>query len=218
MVGQTSGGPIMSKQPVDIAFSPSVKAAQERKGSRRNYQFMEMENHVDDMLAEIIGQVRSLYLASVNAEGHPYIQHRGGPPGFLKVLDERTLGFADFTGNRQYISSGNFTDNPKAFIFLMNYALRQRVKIWGTAQVIEGDRELESKMMPHEYKATIDQVILFRIEAWDGNCPQHIPQMYFADDVARELQRRDQRIMELEWELQVLRQLKQSISPEGSSS
>ncbi|MBY0582838.1 MAG: pyridoxamine 5'-phosphate oxidase family protein [Sphingomonas sp.] len=195
----------MNRRPVDIAFSPSVKAAQQRKGSRGAYAAMEMGNTIDPNLAAFIAQVRSFYLATASADGQPYIQHRGGPPGFLHVLGERALAFADFKGNRQFISTGNLAENPKAFIFLMDYAHRQRVKIWGSARVVESDAELERRLMPEGYRARAEQVILFDVEAWDANCPQHIPQMFHADDVQQAIEQRDGRIALLEQEIATLR-------------
>lgn len=195
----------MSGRPVDIAFTSSVKAVQERKRSRAMYSRMEMNPVIDAGLAGFIAQVRSFYLATASADGQPYIQHRGGPPGFLHVADEHTLAFADFKGNRQFISTGNLAENPKAFIFLMDYAHRQRVKIWGTAKVVEGDAALEAKLMPEGYRARAEQVILFEVAAWDANCPQHIPQMFFAEDVEKAISERDARIAALEAELAALR-------------
>ena len=188
----------------DIAFSPSVKAVQERRGSRAGYAKMETKGgfavEIDDDLAAFIADQRSFYLATANAEGQPYIQHRGGPRGVLRVLDDRTLAFADFAGNRQYISTGNLAENPKAMIFLMDYANRKRVKIWGTARVVENDPELVAKLFPGAYRARGEAAIIFTVEAWDVNCPQHIPQMFFAEDVAEAIAERDQRISALEAE------------------
>ena len=188
----------------DIAFSPSVKAVQERRGSRAGYAKMETKGgfavEIDDELAAFIAEQRSFYLATANAEGQPYIQHRGGPKGVLRVLDDRTLAFADFAGNRQYISTGNLAENPKAMIFLMDYANRRRVKIWGTARVVENDPELVAKLFPGAYRARGEAAIIFTVEAWDVNCPQHIPQMFFAEDVAEAIAERDQRISALEAE------------------
>lgn len=195
----------MTHQPIDIAFTASVKAAQARKGSRAGYQQMKMSDTIDPSLAAFIAQVRSFYLATASAAGQPYIQHRGGPPGFLRVVGERTLAFADFTGNRQFISTGNLAENPKAFIFLMDYAHRQRIKIWGTAQIVEDDTALIEDLMPTGYRARAEQAILFEVEAWDINCPQHIPQMFDAADVTRALETRDARIAALESELAKLR-------------
>lgn len=195
----------MTKRPVDVAFTPAVKAAQERKRSRDIYERMEMGSAIDESLAAFIGQVRSFYLATASVEGQPYIQHRGGPPGFLNVLGEHLLAFADFKGNRQFISTGNLAENPRAFIFLMDYAHRQRIKIWGSARVVEGDTELEKRLMPEGYRARAEQVILFDVEAWDANCPQHIPQMFFAQDVAQAIEQREGKIALLEQEIAALR-------------
>jgi predicted pyridoxine 5'-phosphate oxidase superfamily flavin-nucleotide-binding protein len=188
----------------DIAFSPSVKAAQERRGSRAGYAKMEEKGgfavEIDGELAAFIAEQRSFYLATASADGQPYIQHRGGPKGVLRVLDERTLGFADFAGNRQYISTGNLAENPKAMIFLMDYAKRRRVKIWGTARVVEDDPELIAKLFPSAYRARGEAAIIFTVEAWDVNCPQHIPQMFFAEDVAEAIGRFEQRVAALDAE------------------
>ena len=193
----------------DIAFTPSVKAIQTRKGSRRGYANVEQrgswETRIAPELAHVIEGQISVFLGTASKDGQPYIQHRGGPPGFLKVLDERTIGFADFTGNRQYISQGNLSDNPKAILFLIDYGARQRVKIWGTARVVEGDAELIAKLMPEGYKARPEQAILFTVTAWDANCPQHIPLRFEAAQVAAVLAERDARIKALEAELARLR-------------
>jgi predicted pyridoxine 5'-phosphate oxidase superfamily flavin-nucleotide-binding protein len=194
----------MTQRPVDLAFTPAVKAAQARKGSRAIYEGMEMGRSLDD-LAAFIASVRSFYLATASKEGQPYIQHRGGPPGFLHVVGEHQLAFADFKGNRQFITTGNLAENPRAYIFLMDYAHRQRIKLWGTARVVEGDAALEQSLMPEGYRARPEQVILFEVEAWDSNCPQHIPQMFHADDVRKAIDQRDERIAELESELAALR-------------
>ena len=205
----------------DIAFSPSVKAVQQRRGSRAGYAKMEgkggFATTIDESLAEFIGRQRSFYLATVNADGQPYIQHRGGPPGFLRVLDDRTLGFADFSGNRQYISTGNLADNAKAMLFLMDYANRMRVKIWGTARAVDDDPALTATLFPEGYKARAEQAIVFAVEAWDANCPQHIPQMFFAEDVAEAVGRFERRIAELEAENARLR-AGQPLSPTISPS
>lgn len=193
----------------DIAFTPSVKAIQSRKGSRPAYARMEergsWQTRITPDLVAFIERQTSIFLATANSEAQPYIQHRGGPPGFLKVLDDRTIGFADFVGNKQYITQGNLADNPKAQLFLIDYALRQRIKIWGEARVVEGDAELLAKLMPDGYKARPDQVILFTVSAWDANCPQHIPQRFEAADVAAALAERDERIAALEAEVARLR-------------
>jgi uncharacterized protein len=191
--------------PSDVAFSPAVKAVQLRKGSRDAYARVEQgagwRTEVDDDLAAFLGTVDSFYLATASACGQPYIQHRGGPKGFLKILDKTTLAFADYRGNRQYITQGNLDENPKAHIFVMDYAHRRRVKIWGEARVIDDDPALLTSLMPAGYKARPEQAILFKIAAWDTNCPQHIPQKFDAADVASALAARDARIAELEAEL-----------------
>jgi predicted pyridoxine 5'-phosphate oxidase superfamily flavin-nucleotide-binding protein len=193
----------------DVAFTPSVKALQTRKGSRRAYQHMEeqgsWQTRITSELADFIAAQTSVFLASVNALGQPYIQHRGGPAGFLRVIDEKTIGFVDFAGNRQYITQGNLADNPKAHLFLLDYARRRRVKIWGKAQMVENDAALTAKLLPQDYKARPEQVLLFTISAWDTNCPQHIPQRFEAADVATAIAERDQRIAALESELKGLR-------------
>lgn len=195
----------------DIAFSETVKAIQARKGSRKLYARMEQQGgwqtEISPELAAFVARQRSFYLATANADGQPYIQHRGGPPGFLKVIDKRTLAFADFRGNRQYISQGNLADNPRAFIFLMDYYHRIRLKLWGQARVTEDQPDLLAGLMPghEEYVAQGEQVIIFRLEAWDRNCPQHIPQRLDPEQAEALLARRDQRIAELE---EQVRQLK----------
>ncbi len=193
----------------DIAFTPSVKALQTRKGSRHAYARMEQgggwESRITpDLKAEIEAQI-SVMLATANAEGQPYVQHRGGPPGFLRVLDEHTLAFADFAGNRQYITQGNLAENPRAFLFLMDYAERRRIKIWGHARVVEGDDALMARLMPQGYPARPEQVVLFDVQAWDVNCPKHIPQRFEAADVRAAIQQRDARIADLERQLALLK-------------
>ena len=193
----------------DVAFTPTVKAIQSRKGSRDAYARVEERGGwqavITPDLAGFIEAQTSIFLATANGEGQPYIQHRGGPAGFLKVLDERTIGFADFSGNRQFITQGNLSDNSRAFLFLIDYARRQRIKIWGTARIVEDDAELMAKLMPRDYKARPEQVILFTVAAWDANCPQHIPQRFEAADVAAALAERDRRIERLEAEIAGLR-------------
>lgn len=186
----------------DVAFTPTVKAIQDRKGSRRGYARMEIggswQTDLTTEIAAFIESRTSAFLATANAAGQPYIQHRGGPAGFLKVLDRQTIGFADFAGNRQYITQGNLEENPKAHLFLMDYAYRQRVKIWGEARVIEGDAQLAERLFPDGYKARVEQVILFTVTAWDVNCPQHIPQLIDAATVNALLAEKDRKIAELE--------------------
>jgi predicted pyridoxine 5'-phosphate oxidase superfamily flavin-nucleotide-binding protein len=192
----------------DVAFTPAVKSIQTRKGSRQAYADAEQRGwrtEVDDNLATFLAGASSFYLATASADGQPYIQHRGGPKGFLKVLDKQTLAFADYAGNRQYITQGNLSENPRAYLFVMDYAHRRRVKLWGEARVVEDDDALTHSLMPRGYRARPEQVILFRIAAWDTNCPQHIPQKFDAADVAAALAARDQRIAELEAEVAALK-------------
>ncbi|MER8393857.1 pyridoxamine 5'-phosphate oxidase family protein [Mesorhizobium sp. M0045] len=199
----------MNAHTSDVAFTPTVKAIQARKGSRQAYARVEerggWQAAITPDLAAFIEAQTSVFLSTANADGQPYIQHRGGPAGFLKVLDEWTIGFADFSGNRQFITQGNLSDNPQAFLFLIDYAHRQRIKIWGKAQVVEGDAELTAKLMPQDYRARPEQVILFTVSAWDSNCSQHIPQRFEAADVAAALGERDKRIERLEQEIARLR-------------
>jgi len=191
----------------DVAFSPAVKAVQARKGSRATYARMEeggsWETRITPDLAGFIADQRSLFLATASADGQPYVQHRGGPPGFLRVLDEHTLALADFTGNRQYISVGNLQENPRAQLFLIDYLNRRRVKIWGEARVVEDDSALLASLMPDNYRAKPSQVIVFSVTAWDSNCPQHIPRRYEEEDVKAMLAARDRRIAELEAQINV---------------
>ena len=171
----------------DVAFTPTVKAIQARKGSRAAYGRME-ERAAGKPASRLTSRASSrrrssVFLATANAEGQPYIQHRGGPPGFLRVLDDKTIGFADFAGNRQYITQGNLADNRKAHLFLIDYAHRRRIKIWGEARVVEGDADLIAKLMPGGYRARPEQAVLFTVAAWNANCEQHIPQRFEAADV-----------------------------------
>ena len=193
----------------DVAFTPAVKAIQTRKGSRETYARAEQNGgwrtEVDENLAAFLADTNSFYFATATADGQPYFQHRGGPKGFIKVLDKNTLAFADYSGNRQYITEGNLSENPRAYIFVMDYVHRRRVKIWGEARVVDGDPALTKSLMPQDYKARPKQAMLFKISAWDTNCPQHIPQKFDAADVAAALTARDARIAELEAELAALK-------------
>ena len=195
----------MTRFASDVAFTPTVKAIQVRKGSRAAYARMEQDGSwqttITPELADFIAAQTSVYLATASTDGQPYIQHRGGPAGFLHVLDERTIAFVDFAGNRQYISAGNLADNPKAHLFLMDYAHRQRIKIWGEARVVEGDAALTARLMPAGYKARAEQVIVFTLTAWDANCPQHIPALLNGAEVQAALDARDARIQALEQQL-----------------
>jgi predicted pyridoxine 5'-phosphate oxidase superfamily flavin-nucleotide-binding protein len=193
----------------DVAFTPAVKTIQTRKGSRDAYaeaaQNGDWRTEVDERLTATLAETNSFYFATATADGQPYIQHRGGPKGFVRILDKKTLAFTDYAGNQQYVTQGNLSENPKAYMFLMDYAHRRRIKIWGEARVVDDDPALTKSLMPQGYRARPEQVILFRITAWDTNCPQHIPQKFDAADVAQALAYRDQRITELEAELAALK-------------
>jgi predicted pyridoxine 5'-phosphate oxidase superfamily flavin-nucleotide-binding protein len=189
----------------DVAFTPAVKAIQTKKGSRDGYAEVERNGgwrtEVNDKLAAFLADTNSFYLATATAAGQPYIQHRGGPKGFVKVLDKRTIAFADYAGNRQYLTQGNLSENPKAHIFIMDYAHRRRVKIWGEARIVDDDPALLESLMPKGYRARPEQVILFRIAAWDTNCQQHIPQKFDAADVAQAMSEAATKIAALEAEI-----------------
>lgn len=177
----------MNQYPSDVAFSSAVKAVQTEKGSRQLYEKVEQgfgwQTKVTPELAVFLEDLDMFYLGTASQTGQPYIQYRGGSPGFLKVIDETTLGFADFSGNRQYISVGNLSENPQAFLFLMDYVNRRRIKLWGTARVVEEDPELLAQLQSPEYPAEVERAILFSIQAWDMNCPQHIHQRFPKNEV-----------------------------------
>ncbi len=194
----------MSNPPAsEIAFTPTVKAMQSERGSRAAYAKIEARGGfrmaIDGNLADFLAGIDTAYLATANAAGQPYAQHRGGPKGFIRVVDSHTLGFADYTGNRQYITTGNLADNEKAFLFLMDYAQRRRIKVWGRARVSD-DPAIIAQLLPDNYPAQPEQAILFTVDAWDVNCPQHIPQKFDAADVAAAIDRLEARIAELEAE------------------
>ena len=191
-----------------LVFTPAARCAQAERGSAAAYDrkfAAGFPDRVTPDLAAFLAGIDTAFLGTVSAAGAPYIQHRGGPQGFIKVVDDQTLGFADYRGNRQYITLGNLSENSKAYIFVMDYVHRRRVKIWGEARVVADDSALMQSLMPQGYKARPEQVILFRISAWDTNCPQHIPQKFDAADVAAALAERDERIEELEAQLAKLR-------------
>lgn len=193
----------------DIAFTASVKAMQARRGSRQAYAKMEarggFQTKLTPDLIAFLTEIDTAYLATANAAGQPYVQHRGGPKGFICALNETTLGFADYAGNRQYITLGNLDENGQAFLFLMDYAHRRRIKIWGRARLVEGDPELISRLMPKSYSARAERAILFEVNAWDVNCPRHIPQKLDAGEVAEVLAKLQNRIAALEAENDKLR-------------
>lgn len=210
----------------DIAFTPAVKAAQEARGARHLYARMEarggFRTRLTPELVQFLGEVDTAYLATASAAGQPYAQHRGGPKGFIRALDEETLGFADFSGNRQYITVGNASENPGAFLFLMDYAHGRRIKIWGELEVVEGEKdrlaELLALLLPEGYGALAERALLLKVRAWDMNCSQHIPQKLDAAPVAAALREREARIVALEGEVARLRGLLGGVgevSPEG---
>lgn len=198
----------MSTPSSDIAFTPTIKALQAARGSRAAYAKMEarggFRTDVDATLAAFLAGVDTAYLATANGLGQPYAQHRGGPKGFIQLLGPSLIGWADFAGNRQYVSTGNLAENDKAFLFLMDYAHRRRIKLWGRARTSD-DAALIARLMPADYRAQGEQAMLFEIEAWDVNCPQHIPVKIDAADVANALADRDARIAELQAELALLK-------------
>jgi predicted pyridoxine 5'-phosphate oxidase superfamily flavin-nucleotide-binding protein len=193
----------------DIAFTEAVKTVQTERRSRALYAGMEarggFRTRVTDDLKAFLETVDTAFLATANAAGQPYAQHRGGPKGFIRALDDETLGFADFAGNRQYITTGNLAENSQAFLFLMDYAHRRRIKVWGRARVVENDAALLQRLMPAGYAARPEQAILFTVAAWDSNCPKHIPQKLDAADVAEAIDRLSARIAELEHENALLK-------------
>ncbi len=189
----------------DIGFSESAKKHQEIMGSRDTYQKMaekrDWKSTVTKELESFIKQRNSFYMASVNADGQPYIQHRGGPKGFLKVIDEKHIAFADYSGNRQYISVGNFDDNNKVHLFLMDYANQIRIKIWGEVSVIQNDQELLDQVRDEGYVVNIERVIKIKITAWDANCPQHIQPRYTIEHINPRIESLRSKIKELEEQL-----------------
>jgi predicted pyridoxine 5'-phosphate oxidase superfamily flavin-nucleotide-binding protein len=204
----------------DIAFTPAVKGIQAEKGSRSSYARMETggswETRVTPELEAFLADLDMFYLGTANAEGQPYIQYRGGTPGFLKKVDEKTLGFADFGGNRQYITLGNLSENPKAFIFLMDYVRSRRIKLWGKARVVEADPALLDQLRDSTCPGKVERAILFEIEAWDVNCPQHIHKRFPQKQVARVIEQLQATIAELEMKLKMLESVGEGNAPEHS--
>jgi predicted pyridoxine 5'-phosphate oxidase superfamily flavin-nucleotide-binding protein len=199
----------MRRYTSDVAFTPAVKAIQVEKGSRAAYAQLEWgsgwERAVTPELEAFLAGLDMFYLGTANAQGQPYIQYRGGPPGFLMALDDKTLAFADFGGNHQYITLGNLSENPRAFLFLMDYAERRRIKVWGTARVVEGDPGLIETVRDPSYPGKVERVIAFEVEAWDMNCPKHIHRRFPEAAVAPVVEQLQGRIKELEAEVADLR-------------
>lgn len=209
----TADGPY----PSDVAFTPAVKDVQTRRGSREDFRWVEegggWRTTITPELRNFLAQRDSFYLATANSRGQPYIQHRGGPKGFLHVLDDTTLAFADFHGNQQYVTTGNLIENDRAFIFLMDYLHRRRIKLWGRASVVENDFELTRSLMPERYNARPLQAIVFKLTAWDMNCNQHIPQKLPAAEVQVALDQLRSRVAELEATIEQLRAAQPNPTP-----
>lgn len=195
----------------DIVFPPAVRHAQERLGSRGKGEFLEKKGRFARPLGEDVRQFIALrdscYFGTASASGRPYIQHRGGPPGFLKLLDDRTIAFADFRGNRHYITVGNLSENDQAYLFLTDYTAKARIKLWGRARVVEDDPELLARVTVPGYDAVVERAIVFTVEAWDSNCDQHIPHLVHVDAVIEHLATAKARIEALESEVARLKAL-----------
>ncbi len=177
-------GPLMNN--ASLVFTSAAQQAQAERGSAKAYAARLAEGFPDTVtpeLAAFIGEIDLAFLGTANGDGAPYIQHRGGPKGFIKVIDERTLGFADYRGNRQYITLANLSENDRAFLFLLDPARRQRIKIWGRARMVEDDSALIARLFDDGYKAKPERALLFTVEAWDVNCSQHIVTRYTEADL-----------------------------------
>ena len=196
----------------EIAFTPAVKAAQQRDGSRAGYarsfegDAERFNDRLDTTEVDFLSKLRSFYLATVSETGWPYVQHRGGPPGFVQVLDDRRIAFADYAGNRQLISIGNLAGNPRVALIAVDYTQRIRLKLLGTmaVQPLADDEALAARLVKPGLRARPQRAMVIRVEGFDWNCPQHIPLRLDADDVQRALDQRDARIAELESRLNAL--------------
>ena len=200
----------------DIVFTPAARRAQAERGSARAYDKRIAAGFPDRVTAELasfIGELDTAFLATVSAAGAPYIQHRGGPKGFIKVLDEKTLGFADYAGNRQYITVSNLAENDRAYLFLLDFARQRRIKLWGRARVVEDDPALLARLSDAGYRARPERAILFTVEAWDSNCSQHITARFTEAEVAEATAPLLQRIAALETENARLRATGASQTP-----
>jgi len=193
------------EKPEDVLFSPAVKAEQTRLGSRAQFENREFRSEITDDLRQFLAVIDTFFFATASADGRPYVQHRGGPPGFLKPIGTHTLAFADFAGNRQYITLGHLKENDRAHIFIPHFATQQRVKLWGRARVIEGDIELMERLVDPVYKARPQRAVAFTLEAWDINCRQHIVPRYSEAEIAPAIDKLAQRIKELEAEVERLK-------------
>ena len=191
--------------PDDVMFSPSVKAEQARLGSRAMFEDREWKTEITDDLRQFLAVIDTFFFATASADGRPYIQHRGGPPGFLKAIGTHTLAFADFAGNRQYITLGHLKENDRAHIYVLHFATQQRVKLWGRARVVENDLELMERLVDPAYKARPQRAVVFTLEAWDINCTQHIVPRYTEAEIAPGINKLVARIKELEEEVERLK-------------
>jgi len=212
----------MSSNPAQVIFPPSARAAQERLGSRALQQRRErvggFQTRVNERLIAFLARVDSIFIATATADGQPYIQHRGGPKGFLKALGPSTLGFADFAGNRQYITVGRLSENSAVCLFLIDYAQPARVKVWGHASVVENDEALLARVADPAYPARVERAILIEIDAWDINCRQHIPRKIAAEEVASAIENLESRIRVLEAENAAFRQQNMTMQPRSSDN
>jgi len=212
----------MSSNPAQVIFPPSARAAQERLGSRALQQRREraggFQTRVNERLIAFLARVDSIFIATATADGQPYIQHRGGPKGFLKALGPSTLGFADFAGNRQYITVGRLSENSAVCLFLIDYAQPARVKVWGHASVVENDEALLARVADPVYPARVERAILIEIDAWDINCRQHIPRKIAAEEVASAIENLESRIRVLEAENAAFRQQNMTMQPRSSDN
>ena len=200
---------VMQRPSSDVAFSAAVKHVQSERGSRGIYERVErdggFETVVTDDLRAFLGEIDTAFLATASADGQPYVQHRGGPKGFVRALDDHTLAFVDFAGNRQYVTTGNLSENPRVCLFLIDYARRRRIKVWGTARVVPADDALVARLSTPGYRGRAERVMVIEVSAWDVNCPQHIPQKVDAAELAQVVERLQARIAELETENRRLR-------------
>jgi predicted pyridoxine 5'-phosphate oxidase superfamily flavin-nucleotide-binding protein len=199
-------------------FTPAAQQAQVERGSSKAYERRIAEGfpaRITAELAKFIAEQDTAFIATATANGAPYVQHRGGPKGFIKVIDDKTLGFADYRGNRQYITLANLSENDRAFLFLLDPARRQRIKIWGRARMVENDPALIERLFDQGYKARPERVILFTVEAWDVNCSAHIVTRFTEEEIEEAFVAVRNKIAELETENARLRAAlaKQPASP-----
>jgi predicted pyridoxine 5'-phosphate oxidase superfamily flavin-nucleotide-binding protein len=206
-----------------LVFTPLVKALQEQHGSRRQYARLEAADSSSGRLGPdetaFIADRDTFYIATLGSTGWPYVQHRGGPKGFLKVIDESTIAFADFLGNKQYISTGNLLSDNRVALILMDYPRQVRLKILGRVEIFEGDQAKDwvGKVRDPEYKATIERVFIIRVEAFDWNCQQHIIPRYTAEEIREALSPAEKRMHELEQENENLRKELSQASKKNNS-